>query len=97
MSHWKNPIIDLGLIKAGSPVKLTFVALPNIPPIKEIKPYCGCTASKYDKDKGELSVTYSNRPIPNQVVGTQSITKRIDVKYEDGKVDVLTIKGNKIR
>lgn len=95
MSHWKNPVINLGLIKAGSPVKLTFNALPNIPKIKEVKAYCGCTASKYDEKKKDLNVTYSNGAMPNQVAGVQSINKRIDVKYEDGTTDVLTIKGTR--
>lgn len=97
MGHWKNPTVNLGAIKAGKPVKITFIALNTIPKIKEVKPYCGCTASKYDEVKKELNVTYSNAAVPPQVTGIQSVNKRIDIKYEDGTVDVLTIKGSKIR
>jgi hypothetical protein len=97
MSHWKNPIINLGVIKAGTPKKVTFNALSTLPIIERITPYCGCTTTKYDKQKKELVVTYSNKAIPMQVQGPQSITKRIDIVYQDGLTDVLTIKAIKIR
>lgn len=97
MSHWKNATIHLGEIKAGKPVKLTFYALSSIPKIKEVKPYCGCTAGKYDEEKKELNISYSNAAIPPQVAGKQSVNKRIDIKYEDGTTDVLTIKATKIK
>jgi hypothetical protein len=98
MSHWKNPIVNLGAIKAGTPVKITFVALSTIPKIKAVKPYCGCTASKYDETKKELNVTYSNRAIASHVgPAPQGIAKRIDIEYENGTVEVLTIKGSRLR
>ena len=97
MSHWKNPEINLGIIKAGSPKKVTFTALPGMPTIESIKPYCGCTTSSYDKNKGELNITYSNSTIPMQVMGAQSINKRIDILYEDGLTEILTIKATRIR
>jgi hypothetical protein len=97
MSHWKNPEINLGVIKAGSPKKVTFIALPNMPAIDKITPYCGCTTSSYDRNKGELNITYSNAAIPMQVIGAQSINKRIDILYADGLTEVLTIRATKIR
>jgi len=97
MSHWKNPIINLGMIKAGKPEKVTFIALSTMPIIESIKPYCGCTTTDFNKEKGLLTITYSNNPIPMQVQGPQSITKRIDVVYQDGLTDVLTIKAIRTR
>lgn len=97
MSHWKNPTINLGIIKAGTPKKVTFFALPNMPAIEKITPYCGCTTTNYNKEKGELDITYSNSQIPMQVQGPQSITKRIDILYQDGLTDVLTIKAIRTR
>jgi hypothetical protein len=97
MSHWKNPIINLGMIKAGKPEKVTFIALSTMPIIESIKPYCGCTTTNYDKEKGELVITYSNSPIPMQVQGSQSISKRIDIFYSDGLTEVLTIKAVRTR
>ena len=97
MSHWKNPIISLGMIKAGTPKKVTFIALPGMPTIESIKPYCGCTTSQYDKEKGLLTITYSNGPIPMQVQGIQAISKRIDIVYQDGLTEVLTIQATRTR
>lgn len=97
MSHWKNPDINLGIIKAGSPKKITFIALPGIPAIDKITPYCGCTTSSFDKNKKELIITYSNTAIPFQVQGPQSINKRIDILYEDGLTEILTIKATRVR
>jgi hypothetical protein len=97
MSHWKNPIINLGIIKAGTPKKVTFIALPTMPTIDKIRPYCGCTTTNHNKETGELTITYSNSQIPVQVQGPQSITKRIDVTYQDGLTEVLTIKAIRTR
>lgn len=97
MSHWKNPTINLGVIKAGTPKKVIFNALPNMPTINQIKPYCGCTTSEYNKDKKELVIIYSNGKIPDQVQGPQSITKRIDILYSNGLTDILTIKAVRTR
>lgn len=97
MSHWKNPIISLGMIKAGTPKKVTFEALPDMPTIESIKPYCGCTTSQYDKEKGLLTITYSNGAMPMQVKGLQAINKRIDILYVDGLTEVLTIQATRTR
>lgn len=97
MSHWKSKVIDLGVIQAGMAKTVVFKATNTIPLIKEINAYCGCTSPSYDKNKKELKVVYNNSKIPNQVQGPQSITKRIDVVYEDDSVDVLTIKAIRIR
>jgi hypothetical protein len=97
MSHWKNSTISLGIIKAGTPKKVTFIALPDMPTIESIKPYCGCTTSQYDKEKGLLTITYSNRTIPMQVKGMQAINKRIDILYTDGLTEVLTIQAIRTR
>jgi hypothetical protein len=97
MSHWKNSTINLGIIKAGTPKKVTFIALPDMPTIESIKPYCGCTTSQYDKEKGLLTITYSNRTIPMQVKGMQTINKRIDILYVNGLTEVLTIQAIRTR
>ena len=97
MSHWKNPTIHLGVIKAGSPKKVTFNGLKDIPEIKAITPYCGCTTTNFDKVKKELTITYSNSAIPNQVQGPQSIRKRIDITYEDDTTETLTITATRLR
>jgi hypothetical protein len=97
MSHWKNPTIHLGVIKAGSPKKVTFKGLDTIPTITTIVPHCGCTTTNFDKVKGELVITYANSTIPNQVQGAQSIKKRIDITYEDETTEILTITATRIR
>jgi hypothetical protein len=97
MSHWKNSTINLGIIKSGTPKKVTFIALPDMPTIESIKPYCGCTTSQYDKEKGLLTITYSNRTIPMQVKGMQTINKRIDILYVNGLTEVLTIQAIRTR
>lgn len=97
MSHWLNPEINLGIIKAGSSKKIIFRAFDTIPVIKTIAPYCGCTATNYDPIKKELYITYSNAAIPDQVHGPQATTKRIDIIYEDDSTDILIIKATRIR
>ena len=97
MSHWKNPVVNLGVIQAGTPKKVTFIALPSMPTIDKVRPYCGCTTSSYDSERGELNITYSNSKIPQQVKGAQHISKRIDIVYSDGLTDVLTIIATKTR
>ena len=34
MSHWKNPIANLGIIKAGTPMKVVFEGKPELPKIE---------------------------------------------------------------
>jgi hypothetical protein len=97
MSHWINPTINLGVIKAGYSKKVTFKALDTIPRIKQITPYCGCTTTSYKPNRRELIINYSNAAIPPQVIGVQAITKRIDITYEDDTMEVLIIKATKIR
>jgi len=97
MSHWKNKIVNLGIIKSGTPKQVTFIALPTIPEIERIKPYCGCTTTQYDKEKGYLVITYSNSKIPDQVQGAQTINKRIDILYTDGETEVLTIQATRTK
>jgi hypothetical protein len=97
MSHWINPEINLGIIRAGSPRKLIFKASETLPVIKTISPYCGCTATSYNEATKELTITYSNAAIPDQVQGAQAITKRIDIIYEDDSSDILIIKATRTR
>jgi hypothetical protein len=97
MSHWINPEQNLGIIKAGSPRRIVFKAFETLPVIKTISPYCGCTATSFNLETKELYITYSNATIPNQVVGAQATTKRIDIIYEDDSVDILIIKATRIR
>lgn len=97
MSHWINPTVDLGIIRAGASKKIVFAALDTIPAIKLIAPYCGCTATHYDPNKKELLITYSNAVIPMQVQGPQSTVKKIDITYEDDTTETLTIKATRVR
>jgi hypothetical protein len=97
MSHWINPEIDLGIIKANSPKKIMFQASETIPKIKSIVPYCGCTTVNYNFKNRQLFITYSNSSIPPQVVGSQEVIKKISVIYEDDTEDLLLIKATKIR
>jgi hypothetical protein len=97
MSHWINSEINLGIIRAGSPRKLIFKASETLPVIKTISPYCGCTATSYNEATKELTITYSNSAIPDQVQGAQTITKRIDIIYEDDSSDILIIKATRTR
>lgn len=97
MSHWKNPNVHLGVIQAGTPKKVVFYGLSTMPNITAITPYCGCTTTHFDKDKKVLTITYSNSKIPPQVQGPQSISKRIDITYNTGLTDVLTIKATRTK
>lgn len=97
MSYWKSTEMLLGMIQAGSPKRVIFQGTEDMPKIKRITPYCGCTASHYNEQTKELIIIYSNGPIPSQVQGVQSISKRIDILYEDDTTEVLTIKATKVK
>lgn len=97
MSHWINPTVNLGIIKAGSAKRIVFQGADTIPAIKVIAPYCGCTTTDYNIETKELIITYSNGVIPPQVEGPQATTKRIDITYEDDTADVLIINATRIR
>lgn len=97
MGHWKNANINLGVITAGKAKKVVFEALPDIPEITQITPYCECTSATFDKEKKELTIIYNNSKISNQVQGPQSVTKRIDVTYNTGLTEVLTIRATRTR
>jgi hypothetical protein len=97
MSHWKNPNMNLGVIKAGTPKKVVFYGLATLPKITAITPYCGCTTANFDEKKKELVITYNNSNIPPQVQRPQSISKRVDITYDTGMTDVLTIKATRVR
>jgi len=97
MSYWEKSEINLGVIKAGSPKRIVFKALETIPAIKTIVPYCGCTATQFDKQTKELVITYSNALIPEQVQGNQATQKRINITYEDDTAEILTIKATRTR
>jgi len=97
MSHWQNPTVNLGIIKAGSPKQVVFIGLENMPEITRVTPYCGCTTTEHDKVNNKLTITYSNSLIPNQVQGNQSISKRIDITYKDGLSEILTILATRTR
>ena len=97
MKYWKKSDLFLGVIKAGTPKKVVFEALATIPKVTNIVASCGCTSFFYDEKNKRLTVTYSNNHIPNQVQGPQSISKRIDVTYDTGTSEILTIKATRIR
>lgn len=97
MSHWEKSEINLGVIKAGSPIKIVFKATETMPKVKAVVPYCGCTATKYNEQTKELAIVYSNSAIPQQVQGNQSVVKRIDISYEDETSEILTIKATRHR
>jgi hypothetical protein len=97
MSYWENLEVNLGIITAGKAKKVEFKAKETMPKISELIPACGCTELKYDEKKRILYARYSNGKISPQVVGPQSISKTILVKYVTGENDLLTIKAVKIR
>lgn len=97
MSFWKNNIVNLGVIQAGLPKKVIFEGVSNMPNIEKIHPYCGCTTTSFDKENKVLTITYSNKPIPVQVKGPQSVTKSIDIKYNTGETETLYIKAIRVR
>ena len=97
MSYWKNTVIDLGVITQGKPQKVVFYAKDTIPLVKHVQPFCGCTSVKYHPEKKQLNVTYSNGKIPDQVMGPQTVAKKIEVTYEDDKKEILIIKAIRVR
>jgi hypothetical protein len=97
MSHWKQTTVNFGSVKQDKVLDLEFEALHTIPVIVSLDASCGCTTPKYDPFTRKLSVKFKAGKIPNQVTGNQPVEKYIYVKYQDGSLETLSIKGTKIR
>ena len=98
MNNWLNKVLDVGKVREGKTLKLSFVATPAIPEIINIISACGCTTPGYDEKLRLLNVTFKSGKIPNHITGnSQSFNKLITIVYKDNTTDELYIKGTKIR
>ena len=97
MSYFKESVKNIGSIRRGKIVKVNFKALPTIPVITNLISSCGCAKVVYNPMTRILEVTYKAGEIPKHITGNQNINASISVYYSNGDMEVLNIKGLKLR
>lgn len=97
MSYFKESVKNIGSIRKGKVIKLQFEALPTIPVITNLISSCGCAKVVYNPMTRILEVTYKTGEIPKHITGNQNINANISVYYSNGEMEVLNIKGLKLR
>lgn len=94
MSNFETKSIDFGIVKAGSKLKIEFKGTDDIKEIRTIRPSCGCTSVKYDKENNKVIVNYTAGNVPqhllNDGINHYKTTKNITVVYVDGDTDILS-------
>lgn len=97
MSYFKESVKNIGSIRRGKVIKLQFEALITIPVITNLISSCGCAKETYNPMTRILEVTYKAGEIPKHITGNQNINTSISVYYNNGEMEVLNIKGLKLR
>lgn len=97
MSYFKESVKNIGSIRRGKIVKVNFEALPTIPVITNLISSCGCAKVVYNPMTRILEVTYKAGEIPKHITGNQNINASISVYYSNREMEVLNIKGLKLR
>ena len=97
MSYFKESVKNIGSIRRGKIVKVNFEALITIPVITDLISSCGCAKVVYNPMTRILNVTYKAGEIPKHITGNQNINASISVYYSNGDMEVLNIKGLKLR
>ena len=97
MSYFKESVKNIGSIRRGKVVKVNFEALITIPVITNLISSCGCAKVVYNPMTRILEVTYKTGEIPKHITGNQNINASISVYYNNGEMEVLNIKGLKLR
>ena len=97
MSYFKESVKNIGSIRKGKVMKLQFEALPTIPVITNLISSCGCAKVVYNPMTRILEVTYKAGEIPKHITGNQNINASISVYYSNREMEVLNIKGLKLR
>ena len=97
MSYFKENVKNIGSIRRGKVVKVNFEALITIPVITNLISSCGCAKVVYNPVTRILEVTYKAGEIPKHITGNQNINASVSVYYNNGEMEVLNIKGLKLR
>ena len=97
MSYFKESVKNIGSIRRGKIVKVNFEALITIPVITNLISSCGCAKVVYNPMTRILEVTYKAGEIPKHITGNQNINASVSVYYSNGDMEVLNIKGIKLR
>lgn len=97
MSYFKESVKNIGSIRKGKVIKVQFEALITVPVITNLISSCGCAKVVYNFRTRILEVTYKAGEIPKHITGNQNINASISVYYNNGDMEVLNIKGLKLR
>ena len=97
MSYFKESVKNIGSIRRGKIVKVNFESLITVPVITNLISSCGCAKVVYNPMTRILNVTYKAGEIPKHITGNQNINASISVYYSNGDMEVLNIKGLKLR
>lgn len=92
MSNWRETKINIGEVKEGTIINVTFNSKESLKNIKSITSSCGCSVPTYSSKTKILDVVYTPKSIPKHLVkqGFYKATKYITIVYEDEQKDILS-------
>ena len=95
--NWKQRIINLGEIKAGKKITVTFVADQDLIDVDNMISSCGCSSPRIDKNK--IVVQYTPGAVPRhlQNVGFYTSENKVTITYKDRSQDILRFKAKVIK
>lgn len=88
-SKWDKVSIDLGQIKSGKTVKITFKRDSQLPRIVKVIVSCNCMLAQAREKEIEVAFTPARVPKHLEYQGFYLVTKRVNVVYEDASFDEL--------
>ena len=98
MSNWQTTFKDLGKVKVGTSKKIKFKMI-NIVEVKEFKSSCGCTKPEFNKNTGELTLTYKVGKFPTHLLHQDSYqsVKWVTVIYPNERQEKLSFRATIIK
>lgn len=87
---WQTKHINLGDLKVGKKIEITFVPLEELKEINYMKSSCGCSTPSLVN--GKILVKYTPGSVPYHLIkrGWYKSTKTITIIYKDGSQDKLS-------
>ena len=94
---WNTNFIDLGLVIQRVPQKIEFIAISEIPKIKEIISSCGCSQFHYNNIKKRLIGTYTPSDVPYHLDKSYETTKTVTILYDNGEKEIFKFKATVLK
>lgn len=92
---FKTNLKDLGKVKVGQKLDITFEAEGTLPDVVRLNASCGCSQAHHDVKNNRIVVVYIPKGIPVHLKdqGFYTSTKQIKVTFKGGETELLTFKA----